>query len=281
MPRLGTGARRKTPAVGRPREAHPRAPPSRVATRTRSRARAAPPGAGGRGCAPCCPSRRDAPRAAPARDGATGERENVLVVSEARCEEPRQLMLEHGRTWPRTCLSHTHDIKCKLDTLASAGQNFKSRIEVPLAQAGKYAGVFSRPSRAGERGPHRDARTLSAHAHLEPRLSKFEPPLAAKLSRRTVARSRRTFVSNASGESRARWGTPSTRRTRSWRRLGRGRTGRCTRPGRGARGGSWRSRRRVLRCVSRTRRGERPLALDARRERRRRPRTLFFHRTNS
>lgn len=172
-------------------------------------------------------------------------------------------------------------IKCKLDTLASAGQNFKSRIEVPLAQAGKYGGVFSRPSRAGERGSHRDARTLSAHAHLEPRLSKFEPPLAAKLSRRTVARSRRTFVSNASGESRARWGTPSTRRTRSWRRLGRGRTGRCTRPGTGARGGSWRSRRRVLRCVSRTRRGERPLALDARRERRRRPRTLFFHRTNS
>jgi hypothetical protein len=38
----------------------------------------------------------------------------------------------------------------------------------------------------------------------------------------------------------SRWGTPSTRRMKSWRRLDRAPTARCTRPGREARADSWR-----------------------------------------
>jgi hypothetical protein len=81
-----------------------------------------------------------------------------------------------------------------------------------------------RPERTLER-PHasRIGRSLSrTHTQRGPRET-----LAHRRTEREVGRP-------------SRWGTPSTRRMKSWRRLDRAPTARCTRPGREARADSWR-----------------------------------------
>jgi hypothetical protein len=126
---------------------------------------------------------------------------------------------------PEARLAYGHSVRRAFTGTPETGIFPRARDEEKRGRAERRRPRAAlRPERTLER-PHasRIGRSLSrTHTQRGPRET-----LAHRRTEREVGRP-------------SRWGTPSTRRMKSWRRLGRAPTARCTRPGREARADSWR-----------------------------------------